>query len=316
MKTVAVARNAMATRFEIVLHGEDEIALRAAGEAALDEVERLEGQLSLFRETSEVAHVNARAALEPVRVSASVFALLQRAQTLSRETDGAFDITVAPLMRCWGFHRGEGCVPEVEELSRVRQQVGWSFVELDEVNRTVRLTQPGVRLDLGAIGKGYAVDCAVEVLRDAGVTSAFLHGGTSTVYGLGVPPDAECWTVALPRPESGPQLLAPGASAGRNLAETEFARVALRDEALSVSAIWGRTFEAEGRTYGHVMDPRIGRPVEGAVMAAVAGPNAADTDAWSTALLVLGPAGRERLTAQRPEWRAWVMEHHSANEKA
>jgi thiamine biosynthesis lipoprotein len=113
--------------------------------------------------------------------------------------------------------------------------------------------------------------------------------------------------VALPRPEFGPQLLAPGATLGPDLPGAEFTRVTLRDEALSVSAIWGRSFEADGRTYGHVMDPRSGAPVEGAVMAAVAGPCAADTDAWSTALLVLGPAGRERLWAHRPQWRAWVL---------
>jgi thiamine biosynthesis lipoprotein len=286
----------MATRFEIVLHGEDDVALRAAGEAALDEIERLEAQLSLFRETSEITLVNARAAIEPVRVSAPVFALLQRAQALSRETDGAFDVTVAPLMRCWGFHQGEGRVPEATELERIRRQVGWSLVELDEASQTVRLARPGVRLDLGAIGKGYAVDCGVEVLRDAGVTSAFLHGGTSTAYGLGAPPDAEHWTVALPRSALGPQL-----------PENELTRVTLGDEALSVSAIWGRSFGADGRTYGHVMDPRSGAPVEGALLAAVAGPNAADTDAWSTALLVLGAAGEKRLRASHKKLRTWVV---------
>ena len=307
MKTIAVARQAMATRFEIVLYGEREATLRAAGEAALDEVERLEGQLSLFRETSEIAHVNARAAAEPVRVSPPVFELLRRAQALSRETEGAFDVTVAPLMRCWGFHQGEGRVPDAEELAQARDRVGSSLVALSEADFTVRFSRPGVMLDLGALGKGYAVDCAVDLLREAGMTSALIHGGTSTAYGLGAPPGAEHWIVALPRPEFGPQLLVPGAAPGRDLPETVLAKVGLRDEALSVSAIWGRSFAAGGRTYGHVMDPRVGAPVESAVMAAVVAPSAADTDALSTALLVLGAAGQERLATQRPELRTWVV---------
>jgi thiamine biosynthesis lipoprotein len=307
MKTLAVARHAMATRFEIVLHGDDEAMLRAAGEAALDEIERLEGQLSLFRETSEIAHLNARAAAGPVRVSPPVFELLRRAQVLSRETDGAFDVTVAPLMRCWGFHQGEGRVPDSAELARARDCVGMPLVVLDEADFTVRFARPGVMLDLGALGKGYAVDCAADILGEAGVPSALIHGGTSTVYGLGAPPGAGHWTVALPRPEFGTALLAPGATPGRDLADAVLAKVHLRDEALSVSAIWGRSFTAGGRTYGHVLDPRVGAPVEGAVMAAVVAPSAADSDALSTALLVLGAAGQERLAALRPGLRTCVV---------
>src|SRR5580704_5063977 len=111
MQTVAVARNAMATRFEIVLHGENPVALRAAGEEALDEIERLESRLSLYRPGSEITLLNTRAAQEPVRVTPGLFRLLQQAQQLSRETGGAFDITIAPLIRCWGFMGGTGKLP-------------------------------------------------------------------------------------------------------------------------------------------------------------------------------------------------------------
>src|SRR6185436_12336620 len=103
MPPVTLACNAMATRFEIVLHGDNPVALRAAGEEALREIERLEAQLSLYRPASEIFHLNARAAREPVKVSPALFALLQRAKRLHEETDGAFDITIAPLVRCWGF---------------------------------------------------------------------------------------------------------------------------------------------------------------------------------------------------------------------
>jgi FAD:protein FMN transferase len=308
MKTVAVARNAMATRFEIVLHGMNEVALRAAGEEALDEIERLEGRLSLFRNTSEIADLNARAAHEPVRVSPQVFRLLRRARQLARLTEGAFDPTIAPLMRCWGFLSSAGRVPDADEVARAREQVGAELVELNESEFTVRFARPGVMLDLGAIGKGFAVDCAAEVLREAGVESALLHGGTSTAYGLGAPPHTEAWNIALPRPECGPRLLAPGATVSPEEPGAILAIVPLRDESLSVSAVWGRSFEADGHVYGHVMDPRVGVPVEGAVMAAVVAPSATDTDALSTALLVLGAMGGDTVAAMGPGVGTLVVE--------
>src|SRR5262249_7784850 len=181
MPALTLARHAMATRFELVLPGDDLIALRAAGEEALDEIERLEAQLSLYRPSSEIAHVNARAAREPVRVSPSLFALLDQARRLSEETDGTFDITVAPLVRSWGFMESRGRLPSESELAEARASVGMHLVELNPDNFTVRFMRPGVMLDLGAIGKGYAIERAAQLLVEAGVSSALLHGGTSTV---------------------------------------------------------------------------------------------------------------------------------------
>src|SRR5688572_23377790 len=131
MIRVAVARNAMATRFEIVLFGKDGNSLRAAGEEALNEIERLEAQLSLYRPSSEIANINARAAREAVRVEPSLFGLLQRSKLLSEETKGAFDVTVAPLMRVWGLMGGKGKVPSRAELAEARASVGMHLVELD-----------------------------------------------------------------------------------------------------------------------------------------------------------------------------------------
>src|SRR5512143_2425865 len=146
MPKVTLARNAMATRFEIVLHGENPVALRAAGEEALDEVERLEAQLSLFRPSSEVAHLNARAARGPVRVTPPVFALIEHARRLSLETRGAFDITVAPLVRCWGFMGGSGRQPTPAELAVARQKVGMHLVLCNTVDLTVSFAREGVML--------------------------------------------------------------------------------------------------------------------------------------------------------------------------
>src|SRR5262245_37016379 len=124
METVRLARNAMATRFEIVLHGENATSLRAAGEEALDAVVQIENQLSLYRPASEIAQLNIRAAREAVLVSPELFSLLQRAYRLSAETDGAFDITIAPLVRCWGFMGGTGKMPQPEEIAAAKAKVG------------------------------------------------------------------------------------------------------------------------------------------------------------------------------------------------
>src|SRR6058998_3042842 len=120
MATIALARNAMNTRFEVVLHRGDPVALRAVAEEALDEVERLDAQLSLYRATSELTHLNARAASGPVRVEPQLFHLLLRARRIWEDTGGAFDITIAPLMRCWGFVRNTGKLPDPVELTEAR----------------------------------------------------------------------------------------------------------------------------------------------------------------------------------------------------
>jgi thiamine biosynthesis lipoprotein len=292
MPPVMLALNAMATRFELVLRGENAARLRAAGEQALAEIQRLEAQLSLYRPSSEIARVNARAAREPVRVTPPVFRLLQHARQLHAETAGAFDIAIAPLVRCWGFMHGTGRVPDPGELEEARRRAGMTHVMLDEENFSVRFDQEGVMLDLGAIGKGYAVDCAAEMLREAGVASALLHGGTSTVYGLGRPPDADGWKIPI---ASGPDD------------SSSHAAVVLRDNALSVSAVWGKCFEADGRKFGHVIDPRAGRPVNNAVMAAVVLPSATETDALSTALLVAGLEGHDAFAGLRPAMRTLVV---------
>lgn len=297
MPSIRLARHAMATRFELVLEGDDERWLRAAGEEALAEIARLEARLSFYRPSSEVSQINARAARAPVRVEPGLFRLLQLARRLHAQTGGAFDPTVAPLMRAWGFVGDTGRLPDAAALAEARAQTGMDLVELDEAASTVAFARPGVMLDLGGIGKGYAVDEAVALLREAGVERAFLHGGTSTIYALGRPSGGEAWTVALPYPG------AAGDAAGTDV----LAVVPLEDASLSVSAVWGKAFVAGGRHYGHVLDPRTGSPVEGAVLAAVAAASATVSDALSTALLVLGRDGPAAVQAADPALRTLVL---------
>ena len=288
MMTVQLACEAMATRFELVLSGPREAALRAAGEEAMGEIHRLEAALSLYRPDSQISEVNRGAALRPVRVTPEVFGLLRHALQLSEVTGGAFDITVAPLLRAWGLMRGTGRMPDPGALAEARLVVGFRHVHLDARAGTVAFDREGVMLDLGSIGKGYALDRAADLLREAGVERGLIHGGTSTAVALGRTGDGEPWKVAVTAPETAD---GPGSMAGgRPLSVVE-----LEDESLSVSAVWGKGFEAEGRYFGHVMDPSRGEPVSGALLAAIVLPSATESDALSTALLVRGEEMVERL---------------------
>jgi FAD:protein FMN transferase len=284
---VAEAREAMATRFEILLPGDDRVRLVAAAEEALDEIDRLESQLSMYRVHSEVSGLNAYAAAGPVRVEAQLFALLKLALDVSRRTAGAFDLTIGPLLHAWGFAGGTGKLADPDEVAAARDVTGSELVLMDDERSTVAFAREGVRLDLGAIGKGYALDRAVEVLREAGIEAGLIHGGTSTVYGIGMPPGECAWKVALRHPQ-------------REEGEG-FGEVSLCDRALSVSASHGKSFRQGDRLYGHVLDPRAGEPAVGALMAAVGHPSATLTDALSTALLILGAEGLPGLAAEYPE---------------
>ena len=281
----------MATRFEFVLAGDNPVALRAAGEEAFEEVDRIESQLSLYRSGSEIAHVNANASYRPVRVSPMTFALLEKARVFWELSGGAFDVTVAPLVRCWGFIKGSGSRPSDEQIAQAREVVGMQFLELNAEQSTVRFKRAGMMLDLGSIGKGYALDAAAEILRDAGVENALLHGGTSTIYGLGEDVDGP-WKIAIDEPvKPGTTAPEPPPPAPKTLAVIE-----LREQALSVSAVWGKFFEVDGKMFGHVIDPRSGWPTRNALLACVVVDSATDSDALSTAVLLGSPSELERIS--------------------
>jgi thiamine biosynthesis lipoprotein len=292
----------MATRFEFVLQGASEVALRAAGEEAIAEILRVEAALSLYRADSEIATINREAATRPVRVSPEVFGLLRHALLLSRATGGAFDVTVGPLLRAWGLMCGTGHLPAATELEEARASVGADLVLLEEDGFTVRFARPGVMVDLGSIGKGYALDRAAEFLREAGVEAALLHGGTSTAVGWGRPAEADAWKVAI----DPPPCREPDSNLAREV--SPLAVVELREESLSVSAVWGKGFEADGRYYGHVLDPRRGAPVQGVLLAAMILPSATESDALSTALLVRGAEMVEVLRIGAAPARCLVVE--------
>ena len=288
---ITLSLHAMATRFELVLYGDEPVRLRAAGEQALQEIERLENQLSFYRADSEVSWINSHAAEAPVRIEPRLFYLLSRCANLTKKTSGAFDVTVGPLMRLWGFAGGSPRVASSSELAQVRSAVGMKNVELCEEDFTVRFKKRGVELDLGGYGKGYAIERAIDILKENGITSALLHGGTSSIFAIGTPPMDDAWKIYLST------VLDDGAKS---------TTIKLNDTGLSVSAVHGKCFNADGRMYGHVLDPRTGAPSRGPLAAAVIGPSASDCEALSTALLVLGESWVSLMQASFPGYQAFM----------
>jgi thiamine biosynthesis lipoprotein len=261
--------------------GPDAESLPAVVGEALDEIDRVDRLMSHYRRDSPLSRLNREAANGPVAVEPELLAFLAECLRWSRESGGAFDVTVGPLMKAWGFFRDEGRVPTGDELARALEVVGYAHVVLDRAAGTVSFDRAGVELDLGGIGKGYAVDRVVEALRRRGIASALVNLGGSSVYALGAPPGREAWEVGIADPTS------PGKT-GRT--------VRLRDRALSVSGGYERFFEKDGVTYSHVIDPRTGRPVQGVLSVAVLTGSATDGDALDNVLFVLGPErGRPHL---------------------
>ncbi|MBI4878813.1 MAG: FAD:protein FMN transferase [Planctomycetes bacterium] len=268
---------AMGTRFEIALAGEGERALGDVAEAALAEIGEWDRRLSVFRQDSLLAHVNRTAGARPVRLDEDTFGLLRACLAVHRASGGAFDVTIGPAMRALGFH--DAAAPACPGAAGAFF-IGSDGLLRDEEEHSVRFARPGMALDLGAIGKGHALDLAERVVRQANgaVQAALLHGGTSTIKAIGRPPGKEGFDVAV-------RLPAPAGGAGPG----RFARVTLADESLSVSGRFGRWLEQDGERLGHVIDPATARPITGgAALAAALSRSARESDAWSTALIALG----------------------------
>ena len=254
---IHVHRRAMACRFEITLPAADGVFVPAAMRA-LDEIDSLEQELSVFIPTSAISGVNRDAANGPVAIPAYVAELLADCQRVHRDTGGAFDVTTTPLSRCWGFLRREGRVPRLEAIEDARRQVGFGAVHVSSDPPSVTFSRPGIEVSLGAVGKGYALDRARSVLSASGVQHALLSGGGSSISTLGGRGDG--WVVDVVSP----------LRTGRPIAT-----LSLRNAALGTSGAGEQFVVQDGRRYGHVIDPRTGWPVDGTLSASVVSSDAA-----------------------------------------
>ena len=277
------AHRAMATIYEILVVTEDASYAQQASQEAFFELDRLEQELSRFLPNSDIARLNQLAAHQPLRLGLDAFECLQLSKRISAETNGAFDVTVGPLMKCWLNPDKSLRTPTAEEIEEARRNVGMELLELDETQHHVALQASPVHVDLGAVGKGFAVDVMARVLREWEIDAALIHGGHSSVYALGAPPDRKGWPLTLTNPMNAEDILAD---------------LHLQDCAVSGSGL------QKGQ---HIINPRTAHPLSGKRAAWATAPDAATSDAVSTAFMLMAPEEVQEYCRQHPGVGALII---------
>ncbi len=284
---------AMATTFTLYLYSNQANRAANVSTEVFEEIDRIEQLLSNYRDSSELSRINRNAAAGPVTIDAEMMDFLTQAQHWSEVSDGAFDLTVGRLMKVWGFYRHQGHIPPAAEIESIHASTGWQNVVINPPERTVHFAASGVELDPGGIGKGFAVDAAVRILRADQIGAALLSAGSSTLYALGAPPHRRGWRIVVPGPLP---------------SQATLSTITLRDESLSSADCSQKNFVADGHLYCHIMDPRAMRPVEGRIQVSIADPSATASDALSNVLFVQSPEQSLRtLTRYAPQAHALIV---------
>ncbi|MFO0908439.1 MAG: FAD:protein FMN transferase [Isosphaeraceae bacterium] len=297
---IRATRPAMGSSFEIRLGATVPGAIELAT-STLDLIEAIESQLTIYRDDSEISLLNAVAHERPVPVESRLLDLLQLARRIGNETGGAYDLASGALSLAWGFVRGPRRVPDPTLLSAARARTGPDCWHLDLERGTVHFDVPGVVLNFGAIGKGYAVDRAIERIRAHWwPTTALVHGGRSSLFALGSPPGSfgDRWEIALRNPFR---------------PESPLGMLRLRNRGLGTSGTEFQRFEIGGRVYGHILDPRTGSPADGPASVTVLAPSAAEADALSTAFFLLGRDAGADYIKTHPDVAAVFVEEGPAD---
>jgi FAD:protein FMN transferase len=275
----------MGSSFKIVLYSTDEPFARRASRAAFDRIAALDATLSDYQPESELSRLAEKAGGPPVPVSADLFDVLRRSKEYYQRTGGAFDVTIAPVGRLWRRARRERKLPDPAKLAEARLLVGSDKLLLDPSRRTVQLTRPGMKLDVGGIAKGYASQAAIDVLRKSGITQALVAGAGDIVVG-DPPPDASGWTIGV---------------ASLNPAQTgPVMYLSLRNAAISTSGDAERFVIIDGHRYSHIVNPATGMGVEDRASVTVVAPDGGTADALETSVYLLGPERGLKLIEETP----------------
>jgi len=284
---IKYSQKAMACQFEVWLNVGQYPQGPETALAAFDLIQQIEDQLTVYRSTSEVSALNRCAAQSPVVVDEALLNLLSQSVELWKATHGAFDITAGPLSQLWGFTRRAGQLPEATAIAETLARVGSQHLRLDLAAQTVAFDCPGIEINLGGIGKGYALDRCTTLFEDAEISDYLLHGGSSSVCARG-----NCssrkeggWSIGVRNP------LRPREYLGE---------IILRDRSLSTSSAAAQQFVHQGKSYGHILDPRTGWPAEGVLSATVIANSAAEAEALSTAFYVEGLPAATTYCAANP----------------
>jgi thiamine biosynthesis lipoprotein len=283
LRTTRQYRYVMGTSVEVEADGGDAPARQAAIDEAFGAIFEVDHLMSNYRNDSELSRINRAAAYAGVPVSDPMFSVLQAANDVSARSGGAFDITVGPLVRLWGFHDKKPHVPTAGEFLAVRPLVDYRNVRLDRRQRTVRFARPGVEIDLGGIAKGFAVELAAGVLRRRGLAGFIDAGGNQ--YVLGRPEGKSLWTIGVKDPDAPTRLL--------GVIETA-------ETSISTSADYANFLTENGRTYGHILDPHTLQPSDKALSVTILSSDGTLADAISKAAFILGPRAGLELVASFP----------------
>ncbi len=284
----SVEQEKMGTRVEVQLWANDPVIAQGLLDAAMAEFDRIEALMSTYIDSSEMSRINNQAFHQPQKISTELFLLLQEALRMSALTDGAFDITFDSVGTLYDFRAHKR--PSAKDIAGQLDKIDYKLVELDEADSTVGFAVSGVRINLGGIAKGYAVERVIEMLADAGIRHALATAGGDTRL-LGDRRDKP-WIVGIRDP---------------NDKDAVFTRLALNDEAISTSGDYERYFIEDGKRYHHILRPVDGKPVEGVRSVTVIGPDATMTDGLSTSIFVMGPEAGLAMIAKLPDYEAVVI---------
>lgn len=284
LQRFAFEKAEMGLPFRITLYAPDEKTAKAAADAAFERIAQLNSVLSDYDPDSEISRLS-RTHDREVPVTTDLWNVLERAQAISERSDGAFDVTVGPLVNIWRRARRKKELPSKELIEEMRARVGWKSLELKPETRSAKLLKPDMRLDCGSIGKAYAVDAALKVLRDRGITRA-LVGGSGDMAASDPPPGQEGWKI-----EAAP-LDAPGAPKGEV--------VLLNNSAIATSGDLFQHVEIDGVRYSHIVNPHTGLGLTDHSLVTILAPDCATANSLSTTVSVLGPERGMKLIEDTP----------------
>jgi FAD:protein FMN transferase len=305
----------MGTQFKIILYSANEKTARRAAQKAFHRIARLDAIMSDYKETSELNRFCRKAPKKPVTISADLFRILDESQRLAARSEGAFDVTVGVVVRLWRRARRTNALPDEERLARALALTGYRKLHLDARRRSAWLEQEGMLLDLGGIGKGFAADEAMRVLKQQGIRSALVAAGGDIVVSA-APPQKTGWLVAIASLQTSSNVVqAPLQSETSNsvggstlqAADGQINSLLLSNAAVSTSGDAEQYVEIDGVRYSHIVDPRTGIGVKGQSSVTVVARRGTDSDGLATALSVLGPERGLRLIEATPGAAALVM---------
>jgi thiamine biosynthesis lipoprotein len=291
-RPVAFRTKTMGTWATLTLVTSDSSSVADLAYRSLLVLHRVDSLMSNWTQTSDVARINRNAFARDVTVHPEVATVLEMAQRVTRDSDGAMDITIEPLVRLWGFLGGPRRVPTQAEITDALRAVGPDKLRFDPARKTIRFSDINTKIDLGGIAKGYGVDHVADGLRRAGTTDALVDLSGNMVA-LGSAAGKNGWTVGIRDPSNRAPYLG---------------TIQLHNEAISTSGSYEQFIDADGKRYGHIIDPRTGWPAQGLVSVTVVSPSATLCDAWDTGLFVLGSEKARALAKSHDEFAIVIVE--------